>query len=136
MIAAHLAVLRGLRLTVGQKDQPPRALSKSLFLSSDQLILPSMPIKPVLTFGDMNEEAAAANELQLTASVLKYARHASAGRVSFTRVSGSILYRRMLRIQRKSCPRFPPPMMLPQCCRLSSRSIPATRRCRPSSHAK
>jgi L,D-transpeptidase YcbB len=41
---------------------------------------------------DMNEEAAAANELQLTASVLKYARHASAGRVSFTRVSGSILY--------------------------------------------
>jgi L,D-transpeptidase YcbB len=43
-------------------------------------------------FRDMNEEAAAANELQLTASVLKYARHASAGRVSFTRVSGSILY--------------------------------------------
>src|SRR5262245_16816128 len=41
---------------------------------------------------DMNEEAAATNELQLTASVLKYARHASAGRVSFTRVSGSILY--------------------------------------------
>src|SRR5215510_135683 len=41
---------------------------------------------------DMNEEAAATNELQLTASVLKYARHASGGRVSFTRVSGSILY--------------------------------------------
>jgi murein L,D-transpeptidase YcbB/YkuD len=41
---------------------------------------------------DMNEEAAATSELQLTASVLKYARHASAGRVSFTRVSGSILY--------------------------------------------
>jgi L,D-transpeptidase YcbB len=41
---------------------------------------------------DMNEEAAAANELQLTASVLKYARHASAGRISFTRVSGAILY--------------------------------------------
>jgi len=41
---------------------------------------------------DMNEETAAVNELQLTASVLKYARHASAGRVSFTRVSGSILY--------------------------------------------
>ena len=41
---------------------------------------------------DMNEETAAASELQLTASVLKYVRHASAGRVSFTRVSGSILY--------------------------------------------
>jgi murein L,D-transpeptidase YcbB/YkuD len=41
---------------------------------------------------DMSEETAAANELQLTASVLKYARHASAGRVSFTRVSGAILY--------------------------------------------
>src|SRR4029453_16204621 len=41
---------------------------------------------------DMNEETAAVNELQFTASILKYARHASAGRVSFTRVSGSILY--------------------------------------------
>jgi L,D-transpeptidase YcbB len=41
---------------------------------------------------DMSEETAAANEIQLTASVLKYARHASAGRVSFTRVSGAILY--------------------------------------------
>src|SRR5262245_748791 len=38
---------------------------------------------------DMSEETAAASELQLTASVLKYARHASAGRVSFTRVSGA-----------------------------------------------
>jgi murein L,D-transpeptidase YcbB/YkuD len=40
----------------------------------------------------MSEETAAANDLQLTASILKYARHASAGRVSFTRVSGAILY--------------------------------------------
>src|SRR4029450_7318293 len=37
---------------------------------------------------DMNEQAAAADELQLTASVLKYSRHASAGRVSVSRVSG------------------------------------------------
>jgi murein L,D-transpeptidase YcbB/YkuD len=35
---------------------------------------------------------AAANELKLTRSVLIYARHASSGRVSYTRVSGSILY--------------------------------------------
>jgi murein L,D-transpeptidase YcbB/YkuD len=41
---------------------------------------------------DMSEETAAANDLKLTASVLKYVRHASAGRVSFTRVSGAILY--------------------------------------------
>ena len=41
---------------------------------------------------DMNEQTVAANDLQLTASILKYARHASAGRVSFTRVSGAILY--------------------------------------------
>ncbi len=34
----------------------------------------------------------AKNELKLTRSVLDYARHASSGRVSFTRVSGSILY--------------------------------------------
>ena len=41
---------------------------------------------------DMDQQTAAVNELQLTASILKYARHASAGRVSFTRVSGAILY--------------------------------------------
>src|SRR5262245_24217643 len=41
---------------------------------------------------DMREETAATSEIQLTASVLNYARHARAGRVSFTRVSGSILY--------------------------------------------
>ncbi len=41
---------------------------------------------------DVNEQTVAANDLQLTASILKYARHASAGRVSFTRVSGAILY--------------------------------------------
>ena len=34
----------------------------------------------------------AANELKLTRSVLAYARHASSGRVSYTRVSASILY--------------------------------------------
>jgi murein L,D-transpeptidase YcbB/YkuD len=34
----------------------------------------------------------AAAELKLTSSVLTYARHASSGRVSFTRVSGAILY--------------------------------------------
>jgi L,D-transpeptidase YcbB len=48
---------------------------------------------PVPRFnGEMTEEVAAANDLQLTGSILKYARHASGGRVSFTRVSGSILY--------------------------------------------
>ena len=41
---------------------------------------------------DMDAQTAAANDLQLTAAILKYARHASAGRVSFTRVSGAILY--------------------------------------------
>ena len=46
---------------------------------------------------DMNEQTAAANDLQLTASILKYARHASAGRVSFTRVSGAILVSRACR---------------------------------------
>lgn len=48
---------------------------------------------PVPRFsGEMTEDVAAANDLQLTASILKYARHARGGRVSFTRVSGSILY--------------------------------------------
>jgi murein L,D-transpeptidase YcbB/YkuD len=42
--------------------------------------------------GDLTEEQAAKAELQLTGSVLRYARHASSGRVSYTRVSASILY--------------------------------------------
>jgi murein L,D-transpeptidase YcbB/YkuD len=41
---------------------------------------------------DLSEEAAAKAELQLTGSVLRYARHASSGRVSYTRVSASIQY--------------------------------------------
>jgi murein L,D-transpeptidase YcbB/YkuD len=48
---------------------------------------------PVPQFTDhLNEVDAATNDLKLTAAVLTYARHASAGRVSFTRVSGAILY--------------------------------------------
>jgi murein L,D-transpeptidase YcbB/YkuD len=42
--------------------------------------------------GNLSEEQAAKAELQLTGSVLRYARHASSGRVSYTRVSASILY--------------------------------------------
>ncbi|MBI5910665.1 MAG: L,D-transpeptidase family protein [Betaproteobacteria bacterium] len=38
------------------------------------------------------DDEAAANELKLTRSLLTYARHASSGRVSYTRVSASILY--------------------------------------------
>ena len=38
------------------------------------------------------DAGAAANELKLTRALLTYARHASSGRVSYTRVSGSILY--------------------------------------------
>jgi murein L,D-transpeptidase YcbB/YkuD len=41
---------------------------------------------------NLTEEQAAKAELQLTGSVLRYARHASSGRVSYTRVSASILY--------------------------------------------
>jgi len=42
--------------------------------------------------GNPSEEQAAKAELQLTGSILRYARHASSGRVSYTRVSASILY--------------------------------------------
>jgi murein L,D-transpeptidase YcbB/YkuD len=41
---------------------------------------------------NLSEEQAAKAELQLTGSLLRYARHASSGRVSYTRVSASILY--------------------------------------------
>jgi murein L,D-transpeptidase YcbB/YkuD len=41
---------------------------------------------------NLSEEQAAKAELQLTGSILRYARHASSGRVSYTRVSASILY--------------------------------------------
>jgi murein L,D-transpeptidase YcbB/YkuD len=40
----------------------------------------------------LSEEQAAKAELQLTGSILRYARHATSGRVSYTRVSASILY--------------------------------------------
>jgi murein L,D-transpeptidase YcbB/YkuD len=42
--------------------------------------------------GNLSEEQAAKAELQLTGSILRYARHASSGRVSYTRVSAAILY--------------------------------------------
>ena len=42
--------------------------------------------------GNLSEEQAAKAELQLTGVILRYARHASSGRVSYTRVSASILY--------------------------------------------
>ena len=42
--------------------------------------------------GNLSEDQAAKAELQLTGSILRYARHASSGRVSYTRVSASILY--------------------------------------------
>jgi murein L,D-transpeptidase YcbB/YkuD len=42
--------------------------------------------------GNLSGDQAAKAELQLTGSVLRYARHASAGRVSYTRVSASIAY--------------------------------------------
>ena len=48
---------------------------------------------PVPAFAPkFTDDDAAANELKLTRSVLTYARHASSGRVSYTRVSASILY--------------------------------------------
>src|SRR5262245_33508046 len=42
--------------------------------------------------GNPSEEQAAKAELQLTGSILRYARHASSGRVSYTRVSASVEY--------------------------------------------
>jgi murein L,D-transpeptidase YcbB/YkuD len=42
--------------------------------------------------GNLSEEQTAKAELQLTGSILRYARHASSGRVSYTRVSASIEY--------------------------------------------
>ena len=42
--------------------------------------------------GNLTEEQVAKAELQLTGSILRYARHASSGRVSYTRVSASVLY--------------------------------------------
>jgi murein L,D-transpeptidase YcbB/YkuD len=47
---------------------------------------------PTPDLANLTEEQAAKAELQLTGSVLRYARHASSGRVSYTRVSASILY--------------------------------------------
>ena len=42
--------------------------------------------------GFLNADAAALAEIKLTNSILTFVRHASSGRISYTRVSGSILY--------------------------------------------
>jgi murein L,D-transpeptidase YcbB/YkuD len=47
---------------------------------------------PAPSFTDTSPDRLAADELMLTNSVLAFARHASIGRVAFTRVSGSIYY--------------------------------------------
>ncbi len=47
---------------------------------------------PVPQFGNTDPAKAAANELALTHSILNYARHASLGRVAFSRVSGAVYY--------------------------------------------
>jgi murein L,D-transpeptidase YcbB/YkuD len=47
---------------------------------------------PTPSFADTSPHRLAADELVMTNSVLAFARHASIGRVAFTRVSGSIYY--------------------------------------------
>ena len=47
---------------------------------------------PTPSFSNAAPEQLAADELKLTSSVLAFARHASTGRVAFTRVSGSIYF--------------------------------------------
>jgi L,D-transpeptidase YcbB len=47
---------------------------------------------PTLRFSDANPSRLAADELALTNSVVTFVRHASTGRVAFTRVSGSIYF--------------------------------------------
>ena len=47
---------------------------------------------PTPAFGDADPAKLAADELALTNSVVSFARHASIGRVAFTRVSGAVYY--------------------------------------------
>jgi murein L,D-transpeptidase YcbB/YkuD len=47
---------------------------------------------PTPSFSDASPERLAADELRLTGSLLTYVRHASTGRVAYSRVSGSIYY--------------------------------------------
>src|SRR4029077_7394584 len=47
---------------------------------------------PTPTFADHSPERLAADELALTNSVVTFVRHASTGRVAFSRVSGSIYF--------------------------------------------
>ena len=47
---------------------------------------------PTPAFSDTNPERLAADELRLTNSVLTFVRHASIGRVAFSRVSGAVYY--------------------------------------------
>jgi L,D-transpeptidase YcbB len=47
---------------------------------------------PTPTFADHSPERLAADELALTNSVATFLRHASTGRIAFSRVSGSISF--------------------------------------------
>jgi murein L,D-transpeptidase YcbB/YkuD len=47
---------------------------------------------PVPSFGDAAADKLAADELTLTNSIVAFARHASIGRVAFTRVSGAVYF--------------------------------------------
>lgn len=75
----------------GAPNDQAKAALRHLKNASQDGLDPADYRQPVFT-GLMQAEDAAKAELTLTYSLLAYARHLSSGRVSYTRISGSILY--------------------------------------------
>jgi len=79
-------------LWVGNNAPLPRARDATDFLQGVAADGLEPADYPTPSFADLRPEALAADELKLTNSVLMFARHASTGRVAFSRVSGSIYF--------------------------------------------
>jgi len=79
-------------LWVADGKETPRAQQAADFLGKVAADGLNPEDYPVPQFGNTDPAKAAASELALTHSILNYARHASLGRVAFSRVSGAVYY--------------------------------------------
>ncbi|AMN39331.1 L,D-transpeptidase family protein [Rhodoplanes sp. Z2-YC6860] len=79
-------------LWVADGKETPRAQQVADFLGKVTADGLNPEDYPVPQFGNTDPAKSAANELALTHSILNYARHASLGRVAFSRVSGAVYY--------------------------------------------
>ncbi|MGH6740476.1 MAG: hypothetical protein ACREDY_15880, partial [Bradyrhizobium sp.] len=79
-------------LWVGHNAALPRANAAATFLRGVDADGLDPADYPVPTFADQSPDRLAADELELTNSVLTFVRHAATGRTAFSRVSGAVYF--------------------------------------------